>query len=89
MIVDYGSMMIGCSNFVLSQLNNLDDINIRSSCDFQVCASVLIELKGKRVEAILKDKQISLWSRKVIFDQEGSKFKKKIDLDSTIQLYHN
>ena len=66
-------MNIGYFNFHLSLLDNLDDISIRSS----KYASVLIELKEKRVEANLKDKQVSLWSRKVIFDQEGSSITKK------------
>ena len=46
-------------------------------------------IKEERVWANLNGKQISFWSKKVIFNQEGSNFKKNIDLDSIIQLHHN
>ena len=60
-------MNIGYSNLYLSQLDNLEGISKRLSCDFKVCKC--IELKEiSREDVNLKDKQVSLWSRKVAFD---------------------
>ena len=52
--------------------------------------SVFDWIKKESVWENLKDEQISFWSRKVIFDQEGSSFcEKNRDLDLEIQLHLN